>query len=220
MKKVRPSERKRKLFEEALHVEGETILEVWHRHCRETMIQAAIARAFSKTDRQRCLAHKLRNIHAKLPKAIADYILSEVKAVYYAPDRKTADVLASQFIERYSREYPTAMKCFSDDQQHRPVGLDACLTQLKYPLGHRRFIRTTNLLERAYEEEKRRTKVFPQHQHECSMLGLVFSVLYRASLRWHRVSMSVLELTQLKLIRSLICPGDHENSRISYRMAA
>ena len=176
-------------------------------------IHAAIERAFPKTDRQRCLAHKLRNIYAKLPKVMANHILSEVKAVYYAPDRRTADVLASQFIERYGREYPTAVQCFSDD-------LDACLTHLKYPLGHRRFIRTTNLLERAFEEEKRRTKVFPQHQHERSMLGLVHAVLYRSSLRWHRVSMSVLELTQLKLIRNLMCPSNQENSLISYRIAA
>jgi len=42
MKKVRPFERKRKLFEEALSIEGETILEAWHRHCRETMIQESL----------------------------------------------------------------------------------------------------------------------------------------------------------------------------------
>lgn len=176
-------------------------------------IHAAIEHAFPRADRQRCLVHKLRNIRAKLPKAIASDILSEVKAVYYAPDRATADTLAAQFIEKRLREYPTAVQCFSDD-------LDACLTQLKYPLGHRKFIRTTNLLERAFEEEKRRTKVFPQHQHERSMLGLVFAVLHRASERWNRVSMTALELVQLKSIRTLKVATDHDNGFLSYRIAA
>jgi transposase-like protein len=176
-------------------------------------IHAAIERAFPRADRQRCLVHKLRNIGAKLPKAIAGNILAEVKAVYYAPDRATADTLAAQFIEKRIREYPTAVQCFSDD-------LDACLTQLNYPMGHRKFIRTTNLLERAFVEEKRRTKVFPQHQDERSMLGLVFAVLYRASERWYRVSMTSLELVQLRSIRSLKAPVDHDNGFLSYRIAA
>jgi putative transposase len=176
-------------------------------------IHAAIERAFPRADRQRCIVHKLRNIRAKLPKAIAGDILSEVKAVYYAPDRATADILAAHFIEKHSREFPTAVQCFGDD-------LDACLTQLKYPLGHRKFIRTTNLLERAFEEEKRRTKVFPQHQHERSMLGLVFAVLHRASKRWNRVSMTSLELVQLKSIRALIVPVGQDNGFLSYRSAA
>jgi transposase-like protein len=157
--------------------------------------------------------HKLRNIRAKLPRAIAGDILLEVKSVYYAADRETADILAAHFIEKHSREYPTAVQCFVDD-------LDACLTQLKYPSGHRKFIRTTNLLERAFEEEKRRTKVFPQHQHERSMLGLVFAVLYRASQRWNRVSMTSLELVQLKSIRALMIPSSQDNGFLSYRIAA
>jgi transposase-like protein len=176
-------------------------------------IHAAIERAFPRSDRQRCIVHKLRNIRAKLPRAIAGDILLEVKSVYYAADRETADILAAHFIEKHSREYPTAVQCFVDD-------LDACLTQLKYPSGHRKFIRTTNLLERAFEEEKRRTKVFPQHQHERSMLGLVFAVLYRASQRWNRVSMTSLELVQLKSIRALMIPSSQDNGFLSYRIAA
>lgn len=176
-------------------------------------IHAAIERAFPKTDRQRCLVHKLRNIRAKLPRAIASDILAEVKAVYYATDRATADTLAAQFIEKHNRAYPTAVQCFADD-------LDSCLIQLKYPLEHRKFIRTTNLLERAFEEEKRRTKVFPQHQHERSMLGLVFAVLHRASQRWNRVIMTGIELEKLRAIRALMIPSTQDSGLISYRKAA
>jgi transposase-like protein len=174
---------------------------------------AAIIKAFPDADRQRCIAHKLRNINNKLPRTVAKSILAEFKAVYYAADRAAADVLAEGLITRYAAVYPGAVQCFSED-------LDSCLTHLKYPLGHRQYIRTTNMLERTFEEEKRRTKVMPQHQHERGAVGLVFGVLIRASQRWLRVSMTSLELAQLKALRDLKHPRGIEPQFISCRSAA
>jgi putative transposase len=173
---------------------------------------AAVEKYFPKAHRQRCIAHKLRNIASKLPRDVQQIILNEVKAVYYAPDTQTAELLAARIIDRYASAYPSAMQCFNDD-------LESCIAHLKYPSGHRRYIRTTNLLERAFEEQKRRTKVFPQHQHERSALGLVFAVLKRASDSWSRVSMNELEFVQLRNIRSLMCPNE-QSAYISYQRAA
>ncbi|MEW6654703.1 MAG: transposase, partial [Bacteroidota bacterium] len=128
-------------------------------------------------------------------------------------DVQTAEILAAHVIEEYSEKYPSAMKCFNDD-------LESCITHLKYPLGHRRYIRTTNLLERSFEEQKRRTKVFPQHQSERSCVGLVFAVLKRASDGWLKITMSQLELVQLKKLRNLICPNQQSTNYISYQLAA
>jgi transposase-like protein len=174
---------------------------------------AAVMRHFPKADRQRCIAHKLRNIAQKLPKDHLKTVMTELQAVYYAPDRMTADLLSERFIEKYAPVYPGAVKCFMDDR-------DACLIHLKYPEAHRRFIRTTNLLERCFEEEKRRTKILPQHQHERGAVGLVFGVLWRVSLKWQRVTMTEHELTQLRHIRSLMCPEVNDSHFISYRSAA
>ena len=173
----------------------------------------AIQTKFPRADRQRCIAHKLRNLMAKLPKDVAGSILLAFKAVYYAADRQAADLLASQIIEKYAQVYPAAIQCFTED-------LDACLVHLKYPEGHRRYIRTTNLLERTFEEEKRRTKVLPQHQHERGAVGLVFGVLWRTSQNWQHVSMTQLELTQLRNIRAIICPTNQTTGFISYELAA
>ena len=172
-----------------------------------------VMKHFPKADRQRCIAHKLRNIAQKLPKDHLKTVVTELQAIYYAPDRMTADLLAERFIEKYAPIYPGAVKCFMDD-------LDACLVHLKYPEAHRRFIRTTNLLERCFEEEKRRTKILPQHQHERGAVGLVFGVLYRVSQKWQRVTMTEHELTQLRHIRSLMCPETNDSQFISYRSAA
>jgi len=174
---------------------------------------AALEKHFPKADRQRCIAHKLRNIASKLPRDLHAVVMEEIKAVYYAADTQAAEVLASLVIDKYAQAYPSAIQCFNDD-------LPACITHLKYPLGHRRYIRTTNLMERSFEEQKRRTKVFPQHQHEKSCLGLVFAVLQRAANGWVKVTMSDLELMQLKNIRSLICPREQSSHFISYQLAA
>jgi len=147
------------------------------------------------------------------PKDVASTILLEFKVVYYAADRQAADVLTAQIVEKYVQVSPAPIQCFTDD-------LEACLVHLRYPEGHRCYIRTTNLLERTFEEEKRRTKVLLQHQHERGAVGLVFAVLWRASQNWQHVSMTPLELAQLRNIRAIICPMNQTTGFISYELAA
>jgi len=62
-------------------------------------------------------------------------------------------------------------------------------------------VRTTNLVERSFEEERRRTKVIPCFLTEKSALKLVFSVLIRAAKRWRRVSFTKTELNCLDRLR-------------------
>ena len=178
-----------------------------------TALISAITRSFPKADRQRCVAHKLRNLSVKVPKSEQKQINRRAREVYFATDKDTADVIASKFIEDYAQKYPSMVKCFTDD-------LQSCLTQMKYPEGHRIHIRTTNLIERAFVEEKRRTKIIPQHQNEKGALGLVFSVLIRASYSWRNIKMTDLELTELKHIRAIICPEQKETGFISYQLVA
>lgn len=175
--------------------------------------QAAIVRSFPKADRQRCISHKLRNIASKLPRDRQAEVLARVKGVYYAPDYEAAKVLASEFIDKHIDSYPSAVKCFSED-------MEACIVNLRYPISHRKYIRTTNLIERAFEEEKRRTKVFPQHANEKALTSLVFSVLWRASQNWRKIAMKDDELKLLKNIRKLMCSEDSNGDYISYKLAA
>jgi hypothetical protein len=78
-----------------------------------------------------------------------------------------------------------------------PSTLGRCWTQA----ASRSFIPVTNLLERSFEEERRRTKVIPRLLDEKSALKLVFATLMRCSDRWNRVSVSDLERQQLRLLR-------------------
>jgi putative transposase len=82
--------------------------------------------------------------------------------------------MEARVIETFSDRFPSAMACLSDD-------LEASLAHLKLPVRHRINARTTNLLERTFEGERRRTKVIPRLLDEKSSMKLVFATLMRCS---------------------------------------
>jgi len=55
--------------------------------------------------------------------------------------------------------------------------LVTCAAYLRCPAIHHKHIRTTNLLERSFLEERRRTRTIPRFFSEKSFLKLVFATL-------------------------------------------
>jgi putative transposase len=117
-----------------------------------------------------------------------------LNAVYQAPNPELARTLATEFVTKYERDFPSAVRCFLDD-------LEACLAHLRCPEVHRKAIRTTNIIERGFVELRRRTKVIPRFFNEKSCLKLAFAELVRAGERARRVKMSEIELRQLAMLR-------------------
>lgn len=173
---------------------------------------AAIARCFPQSASQPCLAHKVRNVADKLPESAHDEVLTQIKSAYHHSDEAVAKTLALDMIERYAQAYPSAIDCFQKD-------FDECIQYMRFPIGHHKFIRTTNLLERSFLEQKRRTKTIPKFFNEKSCLKLVFAVLIRVSMRWQRVKMTDWDLTLLKNIRALKGWSDNDGW-ISRKIAA
>jgi len=87
-----------------------------------------------------------------------------------------------------------ATACLDDD-------FEACIAHLKFPLGHRRAIRTTNLLKRRFGEERRRTKAIPHAFGERAVLKLMYAALIRAAERWRGIRITEFEQRQLRAIR-------------------
>jgi transposase-like protein len=157
-------------------------------------LMRAVEEVFPHSLRQRCLAHKTRNVTDKVPDSVRAEIKNAVRAAYYAPNREVADMIAADVLKTYQRDYPAAMRSFQDDWE-------ACVAYLRCPASHHKRIRTTNLLERSFLEERRRTRTIPRFFSEKSCLKLVFATLWRASERWQGVRMSEIERQQLKLLR-------------------
>jgi transposase-like protein len=155
---------------------------------------AVIEELYPHSLRQRCLMHKTTNILSKVPQAQQQTVKRSVQAIFNAPNRATADLLVQDFIAHYGQEFPSATTCLQDD-------LEACLSFLRCPPLHHKRIRTTNLIERAFEEQRRRTKTIPRFWDEKSCLKLVFATLMQTSERWQNVRMSEVEIAMLKQLR-------------------
>jgi transposase-like protein len=155
----------------------------------------AFEEVFPRALRQRCLAHRVRNLEQKVPQERWRELKAQALAVYTAGSPATARLLRDEFVTRFERELPSATACFLDD-------FEACIAHLRVPIAHRRVVRTTNLLERLFGEARRRTKVIPHAFGERAVLKLMFASLLRASASWRRVVVSEFELRQLEDLRS------------------
>ena len=155
----------------------------------------AIAECFPRSARQRCLAHRMRNLAAKVPTAdLWPEFKTRVAACYLAPSRAIARQLATGIRADYADVLPSAFACFEDD-------FGACIAHLRLPVTHRRFARTTNLLERLFVEERRRLKIIPNGFGEKPVLKLMFGALIRAAERWRGLRFTEFELRQIAAVR-------------------
>lgn len=149
---------------------------------------------FPRSLRQRCLAHKMRNLENKVPEAEWPQIKAQALSCYRAASPALAELLREAFVKEYEGRYPTLVSCFQDD-------FGACIAHLRCPINHRRAIRTTNLLERLFQEERRRTKVIPHAFGERAVLKLMYASLIRASQRWKSIKVTEFERRQLEEIK-------------------
>lgn len=154
----------------------------------------AVETCFPRALRQRCLAHRLRNLHSKAPDRQWPEIAIRARACYEAASPALATLLRDDFVQVYGRELPTVVQCFTDD-------FDACIAHLHFPLRHRKVIRTTNLLERLFLEERRRTKIVPHAFGERPVLKLMYAAVIRAADRWRGITVGEFEQRQLRALR-------------------
>ena len=116
-------------------------------------------------------------------------------ACYQAPSRAIARELAEGVVRDYETKLPAALACFMDD-------FEACIAHLRMPVTHRRAVRTTNLLERLFLEERRRLKIIPNAFGEKRVLKLMYGAMTRAAERWRAVKITNFERRQMAAIRS------------------
>jgi putative transposase len=160
----------------------------------------AIDVCFPRSTRQRCLAHRMRNLAVKVPEDVWPEFKARATAAYQAPSRKIARELADGVVADYGTELANAVGCFMDD-------FEACIAHLQLPITHRRATRTTNLLERLFVEERRRLKIIPNAFGEKAVLKLMFGAMTRAAERWRSIRVSEFERRQMAALRQEL---DHD----------
>ena len=154
----------------------------------------AIEAMWPKSLRIRCWWHKMKNLQQKVPDQAWPAFKALVVDLRDAPSRKKAEERRDQIVTLYQHEFPEACRCLLEDAE-------ASLNHLEVPQRHQQYVRTSNLAERAFVEERRRTKVIPHLQDERSLVQLVFAVLIRVSEKWNKKSFSALEQQQIRRLR-------------------
>ena len=89
----------------------------------------AVETCFPRALRQRCLAHRMRNLRGKVPEATWPDVAIRARACYEAASPALATVLRDDFVQVYERDLPAAARCFLDD-------FDACTAHLRLVMPH------------------------------------------------------------------------------------
>jgi putative transposase len=131
---------------------------------------AALPTAFPEIPVQRCWAHKIRNVLAKVRKADQAALKADLHRVMNAPTLPAAWSAARRLADRWQDVYPKAVACLRAD-------LADLLTCFRYPtLEERKAVRTTNAIERRFREVRRRTRPMGTFQDRTSMDRILFAV--------------------------------------------
>ena len=155
----------------------------------------AIDAVWPKSLRIRCWFHKMQNLQQKVPTQAWPEVKALLVDMRDAPTQEKGAQRRDAIVERYQREFPELCRCLLDDAA-------ASLNHLAVPKRHQQYVRTANLVERAFVEERRRTKVIPHLWTEGSLVHLVFGVLMRVSERWGKKCFSEFEQQQIRSLRA------------------
>lgn len=133
---------------------------------------AALPTAYPGIAVQRCWAHKMRNVLAKVRQADQPAVKADLQAVMNAKTLPQARSAARRFADHWEADYPKAVSCLRDD-------LDELFTCWRYKsLAERKKVRTTNAIERRFREVRRRTRPMGVFSDRTSMDRILFAVFH------------------------------------------
>lgn len=159
---------------------GVQAIDLWITDGHQAMLNA-IALKFPASQRQRCVKHKMDNVLSHIPDKQREVVRVELRAIFYQKSRAQADQVAATFIEKYQAIYPSAITCMERDWE-------ACLTFYRFPERHWKNIRTSNIIERMFEEVKKRSKkMAAAFRNEGSCMLLFYAVV--RGLRFRKLRM-------------------------------
>ncbi len=142
-------------------------------------LENAVDLVWSFVKRQRCWAHKLRNVSNYLKKKDRDKCIKEARAIYRAEGRKEALKAYGGWERKWKQISPKAARCIEKD-------LEELLNFFYCPKQMRIKLRTTNVIERAFREVRRRTRPMSCFNNTPSIERIVYAVLSRLNEQWGR----------------------------------
>ena len=137
--------------------------------------------AVSPTTRhQRRTVHKTANVLDKLPKSVQPAAKSDLREIWKAPDRGTAEAAIATFADKYTAKYEKAVTCLIKDR-------DALLTFYDFPAEHWDHLRTSNPIESVFATVRHRTVRTKGALSQDTARLMVFKLVTAAARTWRRL---------------------------------
>jgi putative transposase len=132
------------------------------------------------TRHQRCTVHKTANVLDKLPKSVQPAAKADLREIWMAPDRATAETAVATFAEKYGAKYDKAVTCLTKDR-------DALLTFYDFPAEHWDHLRTSNPIESVFATVRHRTVRTKGALSQDTARLMVFKLVMAAARTWRRL---------------------------------
>jgi putative transposase len=132
------------------------------------------------TRHQRCTVHKTANVLDKLPKSVQPTAKADLREIWTAPDRATAEAAVAIFAEKYGAKYEKAVTCLVKDR-------DALLTFYDFPAEHWDHLRTSNPIESVFATVRHRTVRTKGALSQDTARLMVFKLVMVAARTWRRL---------------------------------
>ncbi|MGA8494336.1 MAG: IS256 family transposase [Xanthobacteraceae bacterium] len=133
------------------------------------------------TRHQRCTVHKTANVLDKLPKSVQPAAKADLREIWTAPDRATAETAIATFAEKYGAKYEKAVTCLVKDR-------DALLTFYDFPAEHWDHKRTSNPIESVFATVRHRTVRIKGALSQDTARLMVFKLVMAAAKTWRRLT--------------------------------
>jgi putative transposase len=140
----------------------------------------ALEEVFPTTRHQRCWVHKTVNVLDKLPKSVQPAAKQDLREIWQAPDRATAEAAITTFAEKYAAKYEKATTCLLKDR-------DALLTFYDFPAEHWDHLRTSNPIESVFATVRHRTVRTKGALSQDTARLMVFKLVLAAARTWRRL---------------------------------
>jgi len=137
----------------------------------------AFLKVYPKADVQRCVVHKVRNTLHKVKKKHTDEIVTDLKKIYKAPSREYAEQALNDLSSKWDRIYPHLAQSWFEDK-------DELFAFYKYPDSIQKSIYTTNWIERANKEIRKRLKTMNSLPNEKAAEKILYLKILDYNSKW------------------------------------
>ncbi len=139
-------------------------------------LHAALALVYPQVPRQACWVHVLRNVAQRLRVRDRAICLLMARRIYLARSRPAAERALQQWVRTWQPVAPKAIACLLRDWE-------ALLAFFAVPERDWRRVRTTNAIERAFREIRRRTRPMSCFTNTASCDRIIYAVIHALNMR-------------------------------------